>query len=178
MGSDLIEWRSVPSIPAVEVSEFGDLRTKTTRRVRRGFIDRDGYVRYCVTMCDGKKTQRTAHRLVAIAFHGEPRCDKMHAAHIDGSKLNNHHSNIKWATPRENIHDRDKHGLGVKGDRNGRALLTENDVRNIRRRLMPNSSGKNSAKSIALEYDVSVSQVHSVYRGKTWKHLPMESENV
>jgi len=48
-----------------------------------------------------KQVTKKIHRLVAEAFL-EPNIDKLHIYHIDGDKTNNHYTNLKWCTQKEN----------------------------------------------------------------------------
>jgi hypothetical protein len=58
---------------------------------------------------DGKSTSFLVHRLMAIAFLGEPPpgCE---VCHNDGDGTNNVLSNIRWGTRSENILDSVQHG--------------------------------------------------------------------
>ena len=59
------------------------------------FIKKDGYV--CVALTDnkGKTKQHRVHRLVAIHFLPNIENENI-VTHIDGNKLNNDVSNLKW----------------------------------------------------------------------------------
>lgn len=50
---------------------------------------------------EGKLKTFRPHKLVGIHFVPNPR-NLTEINHKDGNKLNNHHSNLEWASPREN----------------------------------------------------------------------------
>ena len=51
---------------------------------------------------DGKRVIKYVHRLVLLAFEGEPTKDKTEAHHIDANTSNNHINNLMWVTRLEN----------------------------------------------------------------------------
>ncbi len=63
--------------------------------------------------------------------------------------------------------DKDRH---VKGETNGRAILTEEDVREIRRRYRRGSYVSGSY-ALAREFGMSHGAVNEIVTGKTWKHV-------
>lgn len=50
---------------------------------------------------DGQRYHRKIHRLVAEAFVDNP-CNYKEVDHIDGDKLNNHYTNLRWVTRQQN----------------------------------------------------------------------------
>jgi hypothetical protein len=110
-----MEWREVSWLPNYQISEFGDCRRVKVRqkhgvyRRLRGTLDREGYRKFKLTMPDGSKLYRYAHRLCCEAFWGPPTESDLHTAHWDGNKLNNYYRNLRWATPLENGADRARH---------------------------------------------------------------------
>ncbi len=61
-------------------------------------------------------------------------------------------------------------GGNLKGEANGRAKLTETDVRFIRRR----SSAGASLLDLSREFGITKTAVSYVVRGKNWKHIKKE----
>lgn len=104
--------------PSYGVTEFGDvINLRTSKRLKPARRARGGYL--CVSLSEqwGAKTW-FVHQIVALAFHG-PRPARHDAAHRDGNKLNNHYTNVRWATRSENEQDKIEHGTSNRGDRNG-----------------------------------------------------------
>lgn len=50
----------------------------------------------------GFDSHKTVHRVVAAAFHKNPRRKKF-VNHLDGDKRNNHSTNLRWVTASENM---------------------------------------------------------------------------
>ena len=63
-----------------------------------------GYKKIGITY-NGKLQNWRIHRLVATCFHGLPPTDKHVARHLDGTRNNNHYTNIAWGTQKENRAD-------------------------------------------------------------------------
>lgn len=122
-------WKNVPSIPNLEVSDTGLVRTfhhgwnRTVIKKMRE--DKDGYLIVSVVLADKRETTRRVHRLVAETFIANP--DNLPIVnHLDGDKQNNHVSNLEWTTVSGNT----KHGydvLGVKSAAAQKVLLYIND---------------------------------------------------
>lgn len=72
------------------------------------------------------------HRLVAIAFIGEPPSRSHEVAHGDGNPAHNAVANLRWATRSENHSDKVAHGTHNRGERHPLAKLTTEQVRSIR----------------------------------------------
>jgi hypothetical protein len=107
-----LEWRPLPLSGKHEISEGGHIRKSKSQLVLRG-KDNDGYRRYSLSI-NGTIQYRYGHVLVCETFNG-PRPSPDHvAAHNDGDPLNNHYSNLRWATKSENAADTVRHGRGPK----------------------------------------------------------------
>lgn len=165
-------WKSCPSWPSYEVSEKGDIR----RVVKAyGFIgDRKPYLnsngRLMIVMRDGPK-KKACHisRLVAEAFIGMAPSDKHQCAHNDGDKINNHYTNLRWATVSENQMDRVQHGTSNRGERFGRSRLTTKDVLAIKKELIDGVK----PRELAERFNVAETTIKSIKSGKSWSWLSL-----
>lgn len=85
------------------VRSFADTRHKSRYgMVRKPVLNRGRhYLQVVLTCDDGKLRPRYVHQLVAEAFIG-PRPDRCDVDHIDGDKLNNRVSNLRYVTRRGN----------------------------------------------------------------------------
>lgn len=117
-----------------EVSNFGNIRSldrvvtdvngkirKVKGRDMKKTVNNAGY--YVVNI--GKGNLQLVHRLVGEAFIYNDRDDRDCINHIDGNKLNNHHSNLEWVTKGENnIHSHENNLSNVKKPIRGTNLKT------------------------------------------------------
>jgi hypothetical protein len=62
-----------------------------------------------------------------------------------------------------------------RGERNGRAKLTGDDVRAIRRAY---EAGSATPATLARRYGVADTVIHNIVRYRSWKHIAKESSNV
>lgn len=81
----------------------GNVRSlyKTKTGFRKCFPDKDGYLKLVAKGVDGKTYNAFIHRLVYLVWIGEIP-EGMSIDHVDGNKLNNHHSNFQLLTMGEN----------------------------------------------------------------------------
>lgn len=122
----------------------------------------DGYGRMVV---DG--VARGAHR-IALALHlGRELQDGMDACHHCDYPPCVNPAHLFEGTQLENIADRDAKGRAARGDTNGRARLTADDVRAIRSRI---ARGASRAQAAA-EFGVSKGSVSAIAEGRTWSHV-------
>jgi len=140
VGSDAwVEWRSIPGWPEYQVSNTGAVRrvgsatgAQVGRILRQLRNKKTGYFSVCLSRY-AEQVRIDVHRLVAMTFLGpRPSADHL-VAHNDGSRTNNHYSNLRWATQRENLRDCRQHGTALLGARNPMTRLDEVDVKSIHR---------------------------------------------
>ncbi len=110
-------FRSIENYDNYAVSSFGRVKnTKTGRILKAADNNKDGYLR--INLCeDATRKTFTVHRLVACAFINNPN-DKECVDHKNNDKTNNHISNLRWATNKENSHNsklRSNNTSGHKG---------------------------------------------------------------
>ena len=167
-----LRWREVPGWPEYEISEYGDVRRRMAGGspiAKPGKLLRPSGSGYRhVNLHGGAGRQHISlHRLVALAFIGEPPSCRHQVAHNDGDRLNNHYTNLRYATPRENAADRVRHGTQSRGETAGPVRLTEVAVRQIRAladRGVPQDL-------IAEIFETSQSHIGRVVRGEAWGHV-------
>lgn len=170
------EWRLIPDFPDYEVSECGDVRrikdgvTRKAGHTLSGNVDVKGYRRDKLSR-NGKKTLKQAHALVLEVFVGPRPTRKHQGAHWDGNRLNNHISNLRWATSKENIADRFRHGTDMRGERNGRAKLSSNDVAQIRSAYKAGAGRHGLGTSLARQYGVSSTVIYHIASERLWPHV-------
>ena len=170
----MTEWRCIPGFPTHEISEEGMIRRRDARGsypagyVSTPKLDRYGYYHIGLRK-DGSRQWFTVHRLVALAFIGCAPSDKHQVAHNDGVRTNNHYSNLRWATPKQNMADRVKHGnqYSAPGVENPRARLTEHQVRLIRREV---AKGMRQ-RELAFRFGVSQGNISCINLRKSWRHI-------
>ena len=94
-----------------EINEFGILRNFRTKRIVKGYVEKNGYTRVRIENENLPKIVRTTiHRLVAEAFIPNPD-NKPQVNHKDLNKQNNHYSNLEWCTQSENMKHAYKNGV-------------------------------------------------------------------
>ena len=98
--NNLEQWRSVSEFPKYMVSSCGRVMNIQTFKVLRPGINSHGYLCVCLSK-DGEVSNKRIHRLVAEAFILNL-ADLPCVDHIDRNKLNNHLSNLRWCTRKEN----------------------------------------------------------------------------
>lgn len=170
------QWAAVPGFEGLyEVSTLGRVRSvERTKRIRNRWgqekemavpgrilaarLNHAGYLRVNLSKA-GKHHVAMVHRLVCLAFLGE--AEGMEAAHNDGNPLNNAIGNLRWASAADNQRDRVRHLTDSRGERNGRAKITEEMAQTIRG--LPGSHRK-----IAAEFGISPTHVLNIRHGRNW----------
>ena len=113
------EWRPVVGYEEkYEVSNYGNIRSLLSNKLRKIQTDRDGYLRVLLYN-DGHAKLEQVHRLVAEAFI--PNIDnKPCVNHLDENRRNKNTENLQWCTVKEN---------NDYGNRNKKTSITRLDLR-------------------------------------------------
>lgn len=128
--------------------------------------EQTGYYTVCLS-ANGVVTKFRLNVLVLSTFCGPAPFDGAHAAHNNGDPSDNSLRNLRWASPLENQEDVDRHGRRCRGEEVYGAVLTEADVIEIRRLI---GAGVRNGP-LADRFGVSISTIHLIRHGKTWRHL-------
>jgi hypothetical protein len=122
----------------------GRIWSHLTGRFLKPSLRGDGYF-YVMLRRDGKYWNRTVHRLVCSAWHGEPPTSTHEANHCNLIKIDNAQSNLEWTTPKENSAHawanlpaatiawmRERRSFGAKKMNRQKRTLTPEQVHNVR----------------------------------------------
>jgi predicted XRE-type DNA-binding protein len=131
-------------------------------------IGKDGYPRVTLQDGAGNKVVERVHLLVAEEFLGPARGRIVR--HLDGRRDNPRLQNLEYGTMQENSDDKYFHGTAQVGEQNSQALLTEKEVREIRRMYKQRRGGRRcyTQKEIGERFKISRQAVSDIVRGKTW----------
>ncbi|EKN4745018.1 NUMOD4 motif-containing HNH endonuclease [Yersinia enterocolitica] len=171
--AEMEEWKPVLGYEGrYEISNLGRVRTLSTYRINyfhkvlHTFTQNKGYQYITLRNVKGGRKTFAIHRLVLEAFV-EPCPDGKQVAHWNGDPSDNRVENLRWATSKENIADRARHGRTAFGERAGSAKLDRKAVKTIKRL---NKSGL-SACEVAHLASVNPSTIISIWEGRSWKHV-------
>lgn len=105
-----------------------------------------------------------AHRVSLWLAEGPPPTDQHQAAHSCRDRHCVAPAHLRWATSTENQADRVPDGTTIRGERNGRAKLTWEQVTEIRARFADGAQ----RQQLAREYGVDWKQINRITRGEHW----------
>lgn len=135
-----IEYRQVDGFPAYRVGSDGSVWSRWRKgpgawlgaqwKELRTTTDREGYRRVQLSHANGTKVTRKVCVLVTLAFRG-PKPDGMECRHDNGICDDDRAENLLWGTPAENAADKRRHGTIAKGERHGRATMTDQQIEAI-----------------------------------------------
>lgn len=132
-----------------------------------------GYLSVFLKKGKGHVRRVAIHRLVALAFLGEPPYPTWQVDHIDNDKTNNSLENLQWLSPIENtrksFRQSQRHFVGNsvtdrRGHRSPCAKLSSGQAQEIKERLARGEKGR----ALALEYGVSPQNICNIKKGRTY----------
>ncbi len=171
-------WKPILDCRWAEVSSFGQIRSFCGHRPgvkpKRLSIPvivnqrqrRTGHRDIRLITNDGQRPTFSVHRLVLEAFSSSSDTSFI-CRHVDGNASNNHISNLRWGTHKENQRDKVFHGRSNRGEKCPQSKLTSDQVLEIRRRLANGEIGNRLAK----EYGVEQPTICNIRRRVTWKNI-------
>jgi hypothetical protein len=166
-------WKLIPGFPRYEVSSCGQVRSlryKGTRVIRAvtPIVGMDGYRKISIYNRSGQRKTKRIARLILGSFLGP--CPKgMQAAHLNGVRTDDRLENLVWATSKTNHAQMREHGTSGIGERNPKAKLSEEDVRNIRASY---ASGSMDGVQLASHYGVRHPTIYAIIHRLRWSHVP------
>ena len=104
-----------------------------------------------------------AHRFVCEKAHGDPP-QNYDAAHSCGNKLCVNKRHLSWKNRAENLADKIIHGSHQFGERHCSAILSEEQVSEIR-------SSDASGAVMARRFGVHPNTIYAVRKNRSWRHL-------
>lgn len=145
-------WKSMNN--GYSLSEYGDVRNDGTNRILKPYLHHKGYLKIHMP---GIHT--SIHRLVGKYYVSNP-YNKPQINHLDGNKLNNHYTNLEWATDKENNDHALALGLRtiVMGENHLKSKLTSIQVSEIRNSLL-------TPKEIATLYNTPIITIYKIRQG-------------
>lgn len=153
-------WKAIDGYQGYQVSDLGEV--KSGERILKQ-QQRDGR-KYVVLYRDKHGKKFAVHRLVAAAFLGQS--DQI-VCHGPLGLADNSLSNLYYGDHKRNLGaDKRRDGTDNAGERNGRAKLTERDVKYIRE-----SKGKTQAKQLAAMFGVAVVTVNKIWGRSLWRTI-------
>jgi hypothetical protein len=162
VGDDGQVWSCWEQKPIAPFRGSVTVKSDHYRRLSVAIRKQDGYPQLTLRI-DGKSVSRELHAIVLLAFRGQPPAG-LEGCHDDGVPTNCCLSNLRYDTRRNNHHDRYRHGTSARGEGNGRAKLTKDDVIAIR------NSGQ-SRMELSRQYGISKEQVRAIAVRKSWAHI-------
>lgn len=114
---------------------------------------------------DGSRKLIKTHR-VSWEIHNGPIPSGLFVCHKCDNPPCVNPRHLFLGTAADNAHDRDSKGRTAKGERNGRAKLSEADVLDIRKKGRPGKYAE-----LARKYGVDLKTIKSAATGKSWRHI-------
>lgn len=147
------EWRNVPGykryVISISTKEGAclslDYKGKGVKRLLSNNPKKSGRIYWNLCDDNGKKVCRQAARWVAITFPELVQGEYFEGAeidHIDGDKLNNHPSNLRWVTHKENMNNPVTVDIICKNTTENNPFKGKHHTEEVRKKLSEMKKGK------------------------------------
>ena len=162
----------IDKLRAIEAQFWACVQKTDTCWLWTGRPDACGYG--CVRIRhEGRCRRFQAHRVAYALHHGAlPGTDDI-VRHKCDVPLCCRPAHLLTGGHAENVRDRVERGRCARGERNGRAKLSAEDVLHIRAALRAGES----ASSLARRFAVDRKTICAIRDRKTWRHLPPETDS-
>jgi hypothetical protein len=170
------EFRGIPGFVGYRAGSDGTIWTCKYRAGRQWKLgtewkrmkanaNKHGYMHLTLSR-PGLRKNMQVHQLVMLAFNGPPP-DGMNVCHENNTPGDDRLDNLRYDTRCGNLADRKKFGTEMKGDKNGRSILSAVDVRAIRSHPV----FRGSRNVLALRFGVSPETIGAINKRRIWKHV-------
>lgn len=154
-------WLPIPGYEEYyAVSSDGRVLSRRRNRELALVPDTPGYLTVKLSL-GGCEKRYAVHRLVCLAFNGEP-FEGAQVAHLNGNRRDNRAENLVWATCTENNSHKVLHGTRQSGTKNGRAKFSDEVIARVHHL---HRAGYSEVR-IAEATGVSTSHVHRIIAGE------------
>lgn len=177
------EWKAIDGFENYEISNFGRIKNNKTGNILSQTLNNKGYLKISLRNSTEHKTF-LIHRLVSLYFLDEPSQELQEAArqtkdkkvlvnHKDGNKLNNSIDNLEWTDHSKNSIHAFEYNLRKPtiGEINGKSILTENEVLEIRNLYQSVNGRRGIVKELSIRYNVSPSTISDIINRVTWTSI-------
>lgn len=158
-GEMIEEWRSVPSLKDIEVSNLGRVRHSKKKNIYKTWVNKWGYS--LVSFSGQKRKHYQVHRLVMEAFVGP---SNLQVNHKDFNRTNNHILNLEYCTAKQNNQHSAKAGRRKGNITN--ATINFDIAEEIRRRVHLGEK----QKSLAKEFNLSPQTICDIMKRRIWRN--------
>lgn len=163
----MLKAKRIPGFENYVLTPFGEVFNTSFKnkssRLRQW--NQRGYQNVTLGGRNGKKSFKI-HRLLASLFLRKPKKNQILVRHLDGNPRNNRLENLAWGTSQDNANDSRVHGTMVRGEKVGSSVLTESQVKRIRKMLVTMSVYK-----VAKIFNMSETPIFYIRDRITWKHI-------
>ena len=163
------KWTTIQEASNYEVSTYGNIRNKITKKILKGRLTKSGYLQVSLKIDETNKfSNRYIHRLVAIYWIDNPN-NKREVNHKDGNKENNNINNLEWVTSSEN--QKHRHSIGINKTSNRRVGKFTKDGELVAQYNSIQEAANTENNGIRISIDNVVHGKRKTLKGFIWKYL-------